>query len=436
VNLAGRGVLVAGAGVSGAAAALVLTELGARVRTADIRAQGAWHGDALPPGTDLVVTSPGWRPDAPLLLDAAERGIPVWGEVELAWRLRPEGQRWLAVTGTNGKTTTTAMLAAVLSATGWSCAAAGNIGDPAVLAVRHTPAYDVLAVELSSFQLHWSQSLAPAAAAVLNIADDHLDWHGSREAYAAAKAKVFASAHTLALANAEDPPALAVLATARGRRVTFGAGGQLRVEDGVLVDEAFGGGALLAVDRLRAPGPHNLTNALAAAGLARAAGVPPSAVAAGLSAYRPGAHRLTRVGSRHGVDFVDDSKATNPHAANAALRSFDSVVWIAGGLNKGLGFDELAATAAGRVRAAVLLGRCADEIEESLSRNAARLPVIRASSMQDAVRAAAGLAQPGDTVLLAPAAASMDMFRDYVERGEAFAAAVAALAGQEGGAPT
>jgi UDP-N-acetylmuramoylalanine--D-glutamate ligase len=136
------------------------------------------------------------------------------------------------------------------------------------------------------------------------------------------------------------------------------------------------------------------------------------------------------------VDFVDDSKATNPHAANAALRSFDSVVWIAGGLNKGLGFDELAATAAGRVRAAVLLGSCADEIEESLSRNAARLPVIRASSMQDAVRAAAGLAQPGDTVLLAPAAASMDMFRDYVERGEAFAAAVAALAGQEGGAPT
>jgi UDP-N-acetylmuramoylalanine--D-glutamate ligase len=433
MNLAGRAVLVAGAGVSGTAAAAVLADLGARVRIADDTAADAWRGDAVPPGVDLVVTSPGWRPDAPLLADATRRGIAVWGEVELAWRLRPAGQRWLAVTGTNGKTTTTAMLAAVLSAAGVRSAAVGNIGDPAVLAVRRTPAYDVLAVELSSFQLHWSSSLAPAAAALLNLADDHLDWHGSRAAYAAAKGKIFASPDTVALANAADPPSLALLATAAGRKVTFGGDGALRVADGWLVDGAFGGGALLPVERLGAPGEHNVVNALAAAGLARAAGVAPSAIAAGLSGFRLGDHRLALVGRHRGVAFVNDSKATNPAAAIAALRSFDSIVWIAGGLNKGLDFDELATVVAGSgVRAAVLLGSCAAELAQSLALHAARLPVIRVSSMEDAVREASRLARPGDTVVLAPAAASMDMFRDYADRGRAFAAAVAALVADEG----
>jgi UDP-N-acetylmuramoylalanine--D-glutamate ligase len=426
---AGLAVLVAGAGVSGRAAAQVLDELGARVTLADATVEGAWTGDTVPDGTELVVTSPGWSPEHPLLQDAARRGLAIWGEVELAWRLRPPGQRWLAVTGTNGKTTTTAMLAAVLAAEpGIRSAAAGNIGEPLVLAVRARPAHDLLAVELSSFQLHWSRTLAPAAAVLLNLADDHLDWHGGRAGYEQAKARIWADPATLAIANAEDPAARRLLAAAPGRRLRFGGlDGEVRVVEGALTDLAFGGGRLLAVSELGAPGPHNLANALAAAALARAAGVSPAAVASGLAGYRLGPHRLQRVGRLGGVDYVDDSKATNPHAAMAALSSFDPVVWIAGGLDKGLSYAELAASALPRLRAAVLIGSCAGLIEHELRRHSARLPVIRAASMDDAVRKAAGLARPGDTVLLAPAAASFDMFRDYAHRGAAFAAAVAAL---------
>lgn len=420
----GERILVTGSGRSGTAAAALLRALGAHVTLAD-RAGGAgvWTGERPPPGTTMVVTSPGWRPDAPLLRAAAAAGLPVWGEVELGWRLRPAGQRWLAVTGTNGKTTTVAMLAAILAAAGVPSAAAGNIGLPVTEAVAARPPAEVLAVELSSFQLYWSHSLAPAAAAVLNVAADHLDWHGSPAAYTAAKARIFERS-PIALANAEDPAARGLLERAPGRRVSFGAGGGVRVEHDWIIDDVFGAGPLLPVAELMVPGPHNLSNALAAAALARAVGTAPAAIRAGLAGYRPEAHRLTTVATVAGVRFVDDSKATNPHAAAAALAAYPSVVWIAGGLNKGLAFDELVAAALPRLRAAVLLGSCAEEIEAAFARHAARLPLLRARSMDDAVREAARLARPGDTVLLAPAAASMDMFRDYAARGDAFVAAV------------
>lgn len=433
MNLAGRRVLVAGAGVSGLAAARALLAQGAQVTLVDARAHSGGplpvrpDDGRLPAGTELVVTSPGWPPTAPLLVAAAAAGVPVWGEVELAWRLKPAAQGWLAVTGTNGKTTTTGLLAAVLAAAGIPDAAAGNIGSPLTDAVRASPPARLLAVELSSFQLYWSQSIAPAAAAVLNVADDHLDWHGSARAYAAAKAKVLTSG-ALAVGERADAGARRLLAAHDGPVVTVGvdppADGQLGIEAGHLVDRAFGAGRLLALDQLAVTGSHNHTNALAAAALALSQGIEPAAVARGLASYRPAGHRLAWVASHGGVDFVDDSKGTNPHASAAAILAYPRVVWIAGGLAKGVAFEPLVAAVAGHLRAAVLLGACAPDIAQAVARHAADIPVRRVDSLDDAVREAARLARPGDTVLLSPAAASMDMFTDYRHRGEVFAAAV------------
>lgn len=470
-DLDGATVLVAGLGVSGVAAARVLLDRGARVLltdaaerpvVAELSAAGAtWLGglDAVPGDTDLVVTSPGWRPDSPLLVDAARRGIEVVGEPELAWRLRvagPDGRPapWLAVTGTNGKTTTVTMLEAVLQAAGLRAVAAGNVGRPLVEVVTARdpdgrPSFDAVAVELSSFQLHWSSSIAPAAAAVLNVADDHTDWHGSFAAYRDAKARILERA-PVAVADAGDPVASSLVAAhPHPVTVTLGAPGpgQLGLRDGVLVDRAFaadpGGEPLLDRDRLQVPGPHNVVNALVAAALARGVGVSAEAVGRGLAGFRGGAHRNVRVASTGGVDWVDDSKATNPHAAGASLSAYPRVVWIAGGLLKGADVDPLVAAVAPRLAGAVLLGRDRAQIAASLSRHAPTVPVVEVPSgddggvdgtgvtaeatMTQVVAAAARLAGPGDTVLLAPAAASMDVFRDYAHRGDAFAAAVRAL---------
>jgi UDP-N-acetylmuramoylalanine--D-glutamate ligase len=471
MQVQGQTVLVAGLGVSGAAAARVLLGRGARVLLTDaaeppvvaelVGAGAGWLGavETVPDGTGLVVTSPGWRPDAPLLLDAAARGVEVVGEPELAWRLRVAGPHgvpapWLAVTGTNGKTTTVTMLEAILLAAGRRAVAAGNVGRPLVEVVTAveedgTPTYDVVAVELSSFQLHWSSSIAPAAAVVLNVADDHTDWHGSFAAYRDAKARILERA-TVAVADAGDAVAAALVeGHPRPVTVTLGAPevGQLGVRAGALVDRAFSadpaGELLLERAQLQVPGPHNTVNALAAAALARAAGVPADAVARGLAGFRGGAHRNVLVATVGGVDYVDDSKATNPHAAGASLAAYARVVWIAGGLLKGADVDPLVAAVAPRLTGVVLLGRDRARFAASLARHAPMVPVVTVASgdddrmdgtagtaeatMTQVVAAAAGLARPGDTVLLAPAAASMDVFRDYGHRGRAFADAVRAL---------
>jgi UDP-N-acetylmuramoylalanine--D-glutamate ligase len=358
------------------------------------------------------------------------------------------------VTGTNGKTTTVTMLEAVLLAAGRRAVAAGNVGRPLIEVVTAvdsdgTPSYDVVAVELSSFQLHWSSSLAPAAAAVLNVADDHTDWHGSFAAYRDAKARVLRSA-PVAVADAGDPVAAGLVAGhPHAVTVTLDepATGQLGIRAGALVDRAFAadpaGEPLLDVADLQVPGPHNVVNALTAAALARAVGVPPEAVGRGLAGVRGGAHRNVLVGSVDGVDYVDDSKATNPHAAAASLAAYPRVVWIAGGLLKGADVDPLVAAVAGRLAGVVLLGRDRARIAAALARHAPTVPVVTVISgdddgmdgtgvtaeatMAQVVAAAAELARPGDTVLLAPAAASMDVFRDYGQRGRAFADAVRAL---------
>jgi len=467
-------VLVAGLGVSGAAAARVLLARGDDVALTDaaepavlaelVDAGARWLGPLTSPpeDVDLVVTSPGWRPDHPLLAAAAGRGLEVIGEPELAWRLRvpgPDGEPapWYAVTGTNGKTTTVTMLESVLQAGGLRAVAAGNVGRPLVEVVTAVdadgrPAYDALAVELSSFQLHWSSSIAPAAAAVLNVADDHVDWHGTFEAYRDAKARLVRLA-PVAVADAGDPVASALVARHRNPvTVTLGepARGQLGVRAGALVDRAFSatsaGEVLVETSALQVRGPHNTVNALAAAALGRAAGVDAAAVGRGLAAFRGGAHRNVLVGSVDGVDFVDDSKATNPHAAGASLAAYPRVVWIAGGLLKGADVDPLVAAVAPRLAGVVLLGRDRDQLARSLARHAPSVPrtVVPSgdhgamgadgagapdgdSVMREVVAAAVRLARPGDTVLLAPAAASMDVFTDYAHRGRAFADAVRAL---------
>ncbi|MDK1475594.1 UDP-N-acetylmuramoyl-L-alanine--D-glutamate ligase [Streptomyces sp. 549] len=469
-EFAGRRVVVAGLGVSGVSAARALVRLGAEVTVVDggdgpahrerasaARESGAavrlGDGGTLPDGTDLVVTSPGWPPQSPLFAAAQAAGVPVIGDVELAWRLRgPGGAPWLAVTGTNGKTTTVQMLAAILTAAGLRTAAVGNIGTPLVDVVLADEPYDVLAVELSSYQLHWAPSLRPHSAAVLNLAPDHLDWHGSMDAYAADKGRIYEGNTVACVYNTADPATEELVRRAdvtegcRAIGFTLGAPrpSEFGVVDGILVDRAFVTDRRQHAQELAqvtdiAPdagpaAPHNIANALAAAALARAYGVPPQAVRDGLRSFRPDAHRIARVAEVGGVTYVNDSKATNTHAAHASLAAYDPVVWIAGGLAKGATFDDLVASAAPRLRGVVLMGADRALIGEALARHAPDVPVVDldrtdTGAMAAAVRAAAGLARPGDTVLMAPACASMDMFTHYGRRGDAFAAAVRDLAG-------
>ncbi|MEU9299514.1 UDP-N-acetylmuramoyl-L-alanine--D-glutamate ligase [Streptomyces sp. NPDC048269] len=463
----GKRVTVAGLGVSGIPAARVLHGLGAvvtvvndgdddraRAQAAQLEAEGITvrlgDGATLPEGTELIVTAPGWKPDKPLFAAAAAAGVEVWGDVELAWRLRgPDAAPWLAVTGTNGKTTTVQMLASILKAAGLRTAAVGNIGVSLLDVVLGEETYDVLAVELSSYQLHWAPSLRAHSAAVLNLAPDHLDWHGSMEAYAADKGRIYEGNTVACVYNVADPATEKLVENAdveegcRAIGFTLGAPGpsMLGVVDGILVDRAFvenrqkNAQELAHVDDVNPPAPHNIANALAAAALARAFGVEPRAVRDGLRDFRPDAHRVAYVDEVGEVTYIDDSKATNTHAAEASLAAFEPVVWIAGGLAKGATFDELVQKAAERLRGVVLIGADRALIADALARHAPEVPVVDldrndTGAMLAAVREAARLAEPGDTVLLAPACASMDMFANYNKRGDAFADAVRELAAE------
>lgn len=463
-------VAVCGFGISGFAAADTLVHLGAAVTVldeaapggqsdaeraelmemlgADLRFGAAWDG-SLPEGIDLVVTSPGWDPLNDALLQAQARGIPVWGEVELAWRLRGEdAPPWLAVTGTNGKTTTVQMLDSILHAAGLRSCAVGNVGRPVVEAVMDPAFHDVLAVELSSFQLHWTSSVAVESAAVLNIAPDHVDWHGSLQAYAEDKGRIYRGVQRACVYNVDDPATESLVRAAEvaegARAIGFTLGvpqvGMLGVVDGVLADRAFpadratSAAELCTVEDLPDPAPHLVANALAAAALARSHGVEPRHVRDGLRAFELGPHRVATVAQIDGVRYVDDSKATNAHAALASLRGVDGkAVWVAGGLAKGGTFDDLVVAVRDRLRGAVLIGRDRPIIAAALRRHAPDVPVVEVDSGEDGltgdfmdgvVAAAAALAHPGDTVLLAPGCASMDQFRDYAARGDAFVEAV------------
>jgi UDP-N-acetylmuramoylalanine--D-glutamate ligase len=418
-------------------------------------------------GYALVVTSPGFQPTTPVLAAAAAAGVPIWGDVELAWRLDAAGRygpprRWLVVTGTNGKTTTTSMLHAMLTAAGLRSVLCGNIGSP-VLDALDQPA-ELLAVELSSFQLYWAPSLRPEAGVVLNIAEDHLDWHSTMAEYSAAKARVLNG--RVAVVGLDDRRAAALLATASapvrvGFRLGEPAAGELGVRDGQLVDRGFADDlALLPAASIPVPGPSGVLDALAAAALARCVGVPPEAIGAAISSFRLGPHRAEVVAVADGITYVDDSKATNPHAAEASVLAYPRVVWVAGGLLKGASVDGEVARMASRLVGAVLIGRDRTQVAEALSRHAPDVPVVQVVTGEDVemhatadipgasvvevtkdddtsgtvgarvmtavVAAAHGLAKSGDTVLLAPAGASFDQFSGYADRGDTFAAAVRA----------
>ncbi|GGC70962.1 UDP-N-acetylmuramoylalanine--D-glutamate ligase [Hoyosella rhizosphaerae] len=503
-QFANLSVLVAGAGVSGIATVRALLSLGADVTIADSREKalepavelGA-RGLLLDPdnsptsetldGYQLVVTSPGWKPDSPLLVLAHERGLPVWGDVDFAWRLDQSGilgppRTWLAITGTNGKTTTTTMLHSVLRAAGLSSAACGNIGLP-ILDALFTGAsegsgarVDVLAVELSSFQLHWAPSLRPEAGVILNIAEDHLDWHGSMQAYVDAKLQVLTG--KVGVLGLDDPVAASLVSRSQaertvGFRLDSPAENEIGIVDGTVIDRAFGDadGIMPAAD-IQPNGRPGVLDGLAAAALARAIGVSADAIAEGLRTHETGPHRNAFVAEVRGVRYVDDSKATNPHAAHASLTTYPRVVWVAGGQLKGASVEELVPAVREQLVGAVVIGVDRRQIGDTIARHAPDVPVVEVIAGDDgtvtatlihngrrnsalpahvppgadstgghtpggnsaddvmrlAVYSAAQLAEPGDTVVLAPSAASLDMFRDYGHRGRSFASAVSALA--------
>ncbi len=463
---------VAGIGIAGFAAADALLTLGARVSAFDAgrgpgqveRAQilevlGAsvrlGDGDTLPEGLDLLVVSPGLSPLAPVIAAAQDLGIPVWGELELAWRLRPAGAApWLVVTGTNGKTTTTLMLESILRAAGLRTVAAGNIGVSMVEVVMAEATsggtLEAIAVEVGAPQLPFLHTMSPQASVCLNIAEDHVDLFGSFEAYVAAKARIYERTQVAAVYNVADEVTRGMVEQAEVvegcRAIGFTLGvpdiSMLGVVEGILVDRAFvpnraqAAQELATVADVRPAAAHNVANALAAAALARAHGVPATAVRDGLRAFTPAGHRIADAGTVAGVHFIDDSKATNCHAAQTSLMSYDRVVWIAGGLAKGQQFDDLVQATADQMVGVVLLGADQQVIADALARHAPDLPVVAVTrtdtgAMAEVVAAAAAMAAPGDTVLLAPGCASWDMFLDYAQRGDMFAQAVGSLA-QEG----
>jgi len=453
VTVAGRRALVLGMGLTGSAAAEALIAAGASVVTID-RARPADYRDLSGVDLhqfDLAIASPGWPPHGDALRAVEAAGVEVWSEIELAWRLRREGVPWVLVTGTNGKTTTVRMVGAMAARAGLKCAVVGNVGEPAVAAAGLP--LDLVVVEVSSFQLHYTSTLEPLASVCLNVDDDHSDWHGSHVAYAAAKSKVYSRVREACVYPAADSAIEAMVLHAevaegcRAVGLTLGAPrvAQLGFVDGVMVDRAFHGArqreaielaSVADLEHLVAGSvpPYLAFDALAAAALARAVGIEPEAIRDALRTFHLDAHRTAVVARVGGVAYVDDSKATNPHAARAALDGVPpgTAVWIAGGLGKGADFDPLVREVGRRLRAAVIIGVDPSPIADALARHAPGIPVTiiepGETVMKRAVAAAREWAREGDVVLLSPACASMDQFRDYADRGDSFAAAVGEMA--------
>ena len=437
-RFAGERALVVGAGVAGVAAAEALLAEGAEVRVTDVRPadrladaarlqslgaemRAGGHDPSDLEGATLVVVSPGVPPSAEVVVWARDRDLPVWGEMELGARLTDAP--YLAVTGTNGKTTTTGMLAACLRAGGLDAVACGNIGLSFPTAARG--GHDALVVEVSSFQLALQESFHPKVSVLLNVAPDHLDWHGTFDAYVDAKARIHANQGEgdTHVGNRDDPLASRISAAAPCRVVWFRGGPPGEGEVGYVGD------ALVAPETSTPLGPVDGTragyrqDAAAAAAAALAFGVAPEAVRRGLAGFVPGRHRGEVVAEIEGVRFVDDSKATNVHAALAALDGVERAVLIAGGRAKGQDLSALA-TRADRLVAVVSLGESGPDVAAVFR---GLVPVHPAGSIEEATRIAAREAAAGVTVLLAPACASWDQFRDYAERGDRFAAAARAL---------
>lgn len=443
-------VLIAGAGISGRGVARLLERLEVPTVIADdnVAATGAISTAEAMDRVDefsRVVTSPGWLPQTPLFIAVREAGLEVVGDVQLAWeidrseRLGP-ARTWLAVTGTNGKTTTTSMAGDILRASGRRVLTIGNIGASVAEAVLDVDA-DIFVVELSSFQLHWAPRFVPDVGVLLNLAEDHLDWHGSMQAYADAKYRVLTG--PVAIAGTDSPEVCDLLSRrpVPGRLVTFGLAEPGDVDFGVR-DGALCGpdGPLAPVAGINPPGPAGVADAVAAAALANTVGVSPAHIAEGLAGFTVALHRGQVVSRTAGLLWIDNSKATNPHAADAALAGLGPVVWIAGGQLKGAEVDDLIARHADHLAGAILLGADRFLIADALGRRAPRVPVEIVDTqdpgvvMGEVVAAALRIAPEGAAVVLAPAAASLDMFSGMAARGDAFAEAVHRLEGRGEGA--
>ena len=451
-ELARAKVLIIGGGVTGISVAEILRNLGSEISIldedssllADDRFITAEY--ALSEEWDLAIISPGWRPNHPLLQSLRQQGVRLLSEVDLAWHLKNELrplQKWLAITGTNGKTTTVEMTVTMLRAGGRSAMACGNVGDTVIGAVVGSIDYEFLVLELSSFQLYWSDLPEFHACAILNIADDHTNWHGNFENYVKAKLRILDRCQ-LAILNGGDLFVVENTSSWKGKKVFYSLNspkpGEIGVVENLLVDRAFvpdpdEAEVIAELLDIQPTSPHNVSNTLAAAALARSVDIEYSAIRQGIQVFRPGRHRIELVGERDGVAWINDSKATNPHAATASLRSFPSVIWIAGGLAKGASMHELVSQAATHIKAAILIGKDRELISQELIENAGHVRIIRVddvdgedtSLMEKVVMEAAKLAQNGDTVLMAPACASMDQFISYADRGDQFCQAVKKL---------
>jgi len=397
---------------------------------------------------DLAIVSPGWRIDHPILEQLRNARTELIGEIDFAWLVKEEispDQKWIALTGTNGKTTTIQMVQSIFDGSSKSGIACGNVGDPVISIVGSGENYDFLALELSSFQLEWNHLPHFEAIALLNIAPDHIDWHGSFDAYAIAKLKLLESS-AIAIINSEDSESVLRSSSWAGLKVFYSLGipqeGEIGLVEDLLIDRAFTDDPRDAIDfaelsDIRPTVPHNVSNAMAAAGLALAIGISHEEIRMGIKNFTLDRHRLELVLEKDGISWVNDSKATNPHAAAAALTSHLSSIWIAGGLAKGAAMTPLIERCGNRIKAAILIGQDAPIIASALSKYAPEVPyfIMRFNGdsedlMREVVLKAQELATSGDTVLMAPACASMDQFKDYADRGEKFVAMVREVVGQ------
>lgn len=461
INFAHRRFLILGSGITGnAVARAIVARNGQVVMAQDNLSKECDYTQIKSSDVDLskfdcVVVSPGWHLDHPLIVKIIASGVEIANEIDLAWQLRSElapAQKWLAITGTNGKTTTVEMCAKMLERAGLHAVACGNVGDTVIDAVDRPNPYEYLVLELSSFQLHWMKQAQFSAVAILNIADDHLDWHGNFDSYAQAKLSLLINAQVGVL-NADDPQIVVRANKWQGRKVFFSldtpAPGEIGVVENLLVDRAFvsdpqEAAMICELIDVVPTVPHNVSNALAAAGLARAIGVDCEPIQKSLQEFRPGKHRIETVHESESISWVDDSKATNPHAATASIMSFLSVVWIAGGLAKGANMQSVVERCKGRIKAVVLIGADRELIEKALIRYAPEIVRVHVDPpagylkgaatndfMESVIEAAQKLATAGDTVLLAPACASMDQFISYSDRGNRFAQAVKKVVAHE-----
>ena len=441
-SLKGAKCILFGAGVTGAPTLDYLKSKGATVISVDEKVQGDGIKHTLEKkdlvGVGLAIVSPGWRVDHPLISLVREAGIEMISEIDLAWKVKQQicpNQRWIALTGTNGKTTTVQMLESMLIESGINAKACGNLGYTAIEAVVNSRA-DILALELSSFQLEWSNLAHFEAGAILNIAEDHIDWHQSFEKYLAAKLKISQLAD-LVILNKDDQH-LAKNGKTLSKPITWislqvPSKGEIGLVENLIVDRAFikdDAEALFEISDVTPSVGHNVSNAMAAATLARSVGAKSDAIANALRNFKLDHHRLEVVHKSGGITFINDSKATNPHAAIAALYSQMESIWIAGGLAKGAGMDELAQRCKSRIKAAILIGSDAPIIKEALLKQAPNLAIYTTDLnlkgmdvMRSVMSIVKEIAVSGDVVLLAPACASMDQFKNYADRGESFTAA-------------